>query len=87
MRQHKKALPEIVEITSKDKVIKELIATEAQYVDDLSVIIQVGLIGFVGNLFLIYNIQIFMDKVKKSKLLLGEGTFSGSTMSLIIIFK
>lgn len=41
IRQHRKALPEILEVASKDKVIKELIITEALYVDDLSIIIKV----------------------------------------------
>jgi hypothetical protein len=40
-RTHRKALPEMVEVTQKNKVIKEIFTTEASYVDDLSVAIKV----------------------------------------------
>ena len=41
-RIHRKALPDIVEVTQKNKCIKEIFTSEASYVDDLSVAIKVS---------------------------------------------
>ncbi len=41
VRSHRKALPEIDSTSARNKVIQELIATEALYVDDLCVTIKV----------------------------------------------
>ena len=41
LRTHRKNLPEIVDTSMRNKVIKELIVTEAIYVDDLNVAIKV----------------------------------------------
>jgi len=41
IRTQRKNLPSMIEVTSKDKVIAEIIATEATYVDDLNVVVKV----------------------------------------------